>query len=64
MAKEAGADEGIEAEVLLAFACFGVDGRIGFGLVELGIEALQCHIDIQYSFAYFKKKQYLCRGIV
>ena len=39
MAQEACADEGIDAEVLLAFACFGIDGCIGFGLVQLGIEA-------------------------
>ena len=37
-AEEAGADEGIEAEVLLALAGFGVNGCIGFGLVQLGFE--------------------------
>ena len=40
MAQEACADEGIEAEVLLAFACFGIDGCIGFGFVQLGFEAV------------------------
>ena len=39
LAEEACADEGIEAEVLLALAGFGIDGCIGFGLVQLGIEA-------------------------
>lgn len=40
LAQEACADEGIEAEVLLAFACFGIDGCIGFGFVQLGFEAV------------------------
>ena len=40
LAQEACADEGIEAEVLLAFARFGVDGCIGFGFVQLGFEAV------------------------
>lgn len=40
LAQEACADEGIETEVLLAFARFGVDGCIGFGFVQLGFEAV------------------------
>ena len=40
MAQEACADEGIEAEILLAFARFGVDGCIGFGFFQLGFEAV------------------------
>lgn len=33
-AEEAGADEGIEAEIDLVAACVGIDGRFGFGLLE------------------------------
>ena len=40
LAQEACADKGIEAEVLLAFACFGIDGCIGFGFIQLGFEAV------------------------
>ena len=40
LAQEACADEGIEAEVLLAFARFGVDGCIEFGFFQLGFEAV------------------------
>ena len=40
LAQEACADEGIEAEVLLAFARFGVNGCIGFGFFQLGFEAV------------------------
>ena len=39
-AQQAGADEGIEAEIGFVAACIGVDGRFGFGLLELGFEAV------------------------
>ena len=39
-AQQAGADEGIEAEIGFVAACVGVDGRFGFGLLELGFEAI------------------------
>ena len=39
-AQQAGADEGIEAEIGFVAACVGIDGCIGFGLFELGFEAV------------------------
>ena len=40
LSQKAGADEGIEAEIGFVAACIGVDGRFGFGLLELGFEAV------------------------
>ena len=40
LSQKAGADEGIEAEIGLVAAGVGVDGGFGFGLLELGFEAV------------------------